>query len=189
MAAQHGSTNKHGSSNKKGPTEGGKIDDLIEDFLKYLRCEDNEVVRKSVEKAVQDPLSLMDMMISVMEFMGDDPDTAKHLLDMAELRLATLVKNAEIYGVIAKHELTPEEKCLNHAFTARQVLSMWRYRKEHLIITPIDRIYTCMEDFITDVANDNDFSRQKASAVIQQNEAGYYQFVEGIGLFVYAKDD
>ena len=45
MAAQHGSTNKHGSSNKKGPTEGGKIDDLIEDFLKYLRCEDNEVVR------------------------------------------------------------------------------------------------------------------------------------------------
>ena len=80
---------EHGTSNEEKQNKKDN-DDLIDDVCQFTGST-SDAVRKSVEMAVNDPLSLMDVMISIMEFGGDDPETAKRLLDMAELRLKTLV--------------------------------------------------------------------------------------------------
>ena len=100
---------EHGTSNEEKQNKKDN-DDLIDDVCQFTGST-SDAVRKSVEMAVNDPLSLMDVMISIMEFGGDDPETAKRLLDMAELRLKTLVKQHEIYGTRAPHDLVPARCC------------------------------------------------------------------------------
>lgn len=177
---------KHGTSNEEKQNKKDN-DDLIDDVCQFTGST-SDAVRKSVEMAVNDPFSLMDVMISIMEFGGDDPETAKRLLDMAELRLKTLVKQHEIYGTRAPHDLVPEEQSLCRAFSPREVLRMWLFRRENVIVTPIASIYESMSDMITDICDENKWGRAKGEEFIQREYANHYQFIDSIGLIVYELD-
>lgn len=107
---------------------------------------------------------------------------------MAELRLKTLVKQHEIYGTRAPHDLVPEEQSLCRAFSPREVLRMWLFRRENVIVTPIASIYESMSDMITDICDENKWGRAKGEEFIQREYANHYQFIDSIGLIVYELD-
>lgn len=183
----HG-TPRHQANNGKHSSD-APHDALVDDLAKFTGS-DEPAVRESIKASVKDSLSLMDIGLSVIEFSTDeDPEEVKRLLDMIELRLKTLTKNQEIYGVSSKHKLTPEEEGIGRPFSAREILLMWDFRRKNLVVTPISRIYLNRADFVTDVCNEFNWSRKKAETYIQNEYANFAQDISSIGVIVYEKDD
>lgn len=183
----HG-TPRHQANNEKHSSD-APHDALVDDLTKFTGS-DEPAVRESVKESVQDSLSLMDIGMSVIEFSTDeDPEEIKRLLDMIELRLKTLTKHQEIYGVSPKHKLTPEEEGIGRPFSAREILLMWSFRRKNLIVTPISRIYLNHADFVTDVCNEFNWSRQKGEEYIHAEYENFSQYIPSIGVIVYEKGD